>query len=494
MASADGSTSSVETCDVCIVGAGITGLNALFVASQYLGRGQRVILVDRRPRAGGMWVDTYPYVRLHQPHPMFTAGNIPWTLGEKPGYLATKTEALNHLEHCLNVIKRDVSVTELFGWTAVSHDETSAGVLVHCRSSEGESLTIDAKRLINAHGYRIDPNNPLVLSSARVNSVSPDSCDVRSGAMADDGAPVWVVGGGKTGMDTAHALIERYPGREVNLVAGSGTYFGRRDRLFPGGAGRWWRGTQIGVVARRTALRFDGTNESEVAEWYRKKYATWVTPTARNYMLGILSDAESKTIAAGMNSVVMDHLVDVLDRDGTTEMVFRTGATKPVEPGSWIVNCTGYVMRKDVPYEPFVSCGGAVLSIQTRSAALHLSSFAGYFLTHLLFLNLLRDTELCELDLQEMQKKSKVALPYVMFSLVQHNISVMGDCLPGRVFGECGLDFDLWYPYPRRLVGSAPFLLKHRRERAQHRRTLETVRQRFDVRCGPLPTNGSRQT
>jgi hypothetical protein len=93
-----------------------------------------------------------------------------------------------------------------------------------------------------------------------------------------------------------------------------------------------------------------------------------------------------------------------------------------------------------------------------------------------------------------MQKKSKVALPYVMFSLVQHNISVMGDCLPGRVFGECGLDFDLWYPYPRRLVGSAPFLLKHRRERAQHRRTLETVRQRFDVRCGPLPTNGSRQT
>src|SRR3978361_48000 len=73
MAAADGSTSSVETCEVCIVGAGVTGLNALFVASQYLRRGQRVILVDRRRRAGGMWVDTYPYVRLHQPHPMFTA-------------------------------------------------------------------------------------------------------------------------------------------------------------------------------------------------------------------------------------------------------------------------------------------------------------------------------------------------------------------------------------------------------------------------------------
>lgn len=47
----------VETCDVCIVGAGLAGLNALFVASQYLSRDQKVILVDRRGRAGGMWVD-----------------------------------------------------------------------------------------------------------------------------------------------------------------------------------------------------------------------------------------------------------------------------------------------------------------------------------------------------------------------------------------------------------------------------------------------------
>ena len=74
--------SAVETCDVCIVGAGIAGLNALFVASQYLSRDQKVVLIDRRERVGGMWVDTYPYVRLHQPHPMFTAGNIEWTLGQ----------------------------------------------------------------------------------------------------------------------------------------------------------------------------------------------------------------------------------------------------------------------------------------------------------------------------------------------------------------------------------------------------------------------------
>ena len=73
---------AVESCAVCIVGAGVAGLNALFVASQYLSHDQKVVLIDRRERVGGMWVDTYPYVRLHQPHPMFTAGNIKWTLGQ----------------------------------------------------------------------------------------------------------------------------------------------------------------------------------------------------------------------------------------------------------------------------------------------------------------------------------------------------------------------------------------------------------------------------
>lgn len=97
---------AIERCDLCIVGAGIAGLNALFVASRYLSRDQRVILVDRRHRVGGMWVDTYPYVRLHQPHGLFTAGNIKWTLGRERSYLATKPEVLDHFDHCLDVIKQ----------------------------------------------------------------------------------------------------------------------------------------------------------------------------------------------------------------------------------------------------------------------------------------------------------------------------------------------------------------------------------------------------
>ena len=90
---------SNQTYDLCVVGAGIAGLNALFVASQYLSGGQRIALVDSRPRVGGMWVDTYPYVRLHQPHPFFTAGNIEWTFGKDPSHLATKAEVLDRAGH-----------------------------------------------------------------------------------------------------------------------------------------------------------------------------------------------------------------------------------------------------------------------------------------------------------------------------------------------------------------------------------------------------------
>ena len=183
--------SAVEHCDVCIVGTGIAGLNALFVASRYLSRDQKVILVDRRERVGGMWVDTYPYVRLHQPHPMFTAGNIKWTLGKDRAYLATKGEVLDHFAHCLDVIKQRVRVDEFFGWEMESDDETDGVVRIRCRSSDGRILVVETKRLIKAYGIGVMPNDPLKISSARVQSVSPDFCDMRGDDMRTNDTPVW---------------------------------------------------------------------------------------------------------------------------------------------------------------------------------------------------------------------------------------------------------------------------------------------------------------
>jgi thioredoxin reductase len=477
----------VQECDVCIVGAGIAGLNALFVASRYLTRDQRIVLIDRRARVGGMWVDTYAYVRLHQPHSMFTAGNIGWTLGKEPGHLATKGEVLDHFEHCLRVIKEQVHVDEYFGWDFQSHDEVDGVVRVTCKSSDGQVMVVEAKKLIKASGLGVTPNDPLEVSSTRVHSVSPDYCDVRSGDMLASDTPVWIIGGGKTAMDTAHALITTYPGREVNLVAGRGTFFSNRDTLFATGLRRWWGGTLGATLATEMGKRFDGTNESEVQGWFRSNYGTYMTPEADNFALGVLSEAENRTISKGLNDVVMDYLEDAVDTNGTTELVFRSGSRKTIQPGSWIMNCTGYVNPSlEYSYEPYVSASGAVVSIQPSSWTLHLPSFGGYFLTHLLFLDKLTEVPLYEVDLFDLRQKSNVIFPYVLFALVQHNFSLMFDNVPSRVFSENGLNFDTWYPTARRLPSTAKFVLTHRKERERARRTLDTVRERFDMRCGPL--------
>src|SRR3954454_15163482 len=54
----------IET-DYLVVGAGASAMaftDALLAASD-----SRVVLVDRRHRPGGHWLDAYPFVRLHQP-------------------------------------------------------------------------------------------------------------------------------------------------------------------------------------------------------------------------------------------------------------------------------------------------------------------------------------------------------------------------------------------------------------------------------------------
>ncbi|WP_280275895.1 FAD-dependent oxidoreductase [Nocardia wallacei] len=483
------STGEVERCDVCIVGAGVAGLNALSVASKYLSRDQKVVLIDRRPRPGGMWVDTYPYVRLHQPYRFFTVGDLGWELDANPSYLATKEEVLGHLTRCLDILSRRVRLETHFGVEFESCTEAAGRVRAITRSIDGKTRVIEAGRLIKAYGCQIVPNEPLPLSSARINSVSPDYCDLRHGGLKSSATPVWVVGGGKTAMDTVKMLVSEYPGREINLVTGSGTYFMRRDRMFPEGIRKWWAGDEPIGLFSRLANRFDGANEEDMVAMFRDNYCTRLTPDASNFLFSYLSDAEAETIAAGLTTIVVERLVDAVDRGNVTELVFRDGSTRPVPHGSWVVNCTGYLLAREHPYEPYASASGAVLSIQQRSATLQPVTVQSYFMTHLMFLDRLRDAPLYELDVEELRRKANRVLPYALMALNQHNFSVIADSVPMKAFLDCGVDVSRWYPIPRRLINAAQFLRTHRRDRDHHSRTLETVRERFDVRCGRLGTN-----
>jgi hypothetical protein len=479
------------SCDLCILGAGVAGLNALFAATRYLSRDRKVVLVDRRPSPGGMWHSVYDYVRLHQPHPSFTAGNTPWTLGKDPNHLATRSEIIAHLQHCLEVLRQRVTLDERFGYEYRAHDEAGAAadeVLVLCDATSpvAPPLRIKAKKLVKAFGYDVQVKQPLPLSSNQVRSVSPDTDDVLGDEMAASRAPVYIAGGGKTAMDTAHALITRFPDKQVSLLIGKGTMFTCRDRLFPPGLKRWWAGsTPLGTFLD-VARRFDGHNEVEALAYFRSKYAIALVPDADRFMFGTLGEDENAAIAAGAHEIIKDYLTDVVDRDGRPTLVLRSGESRPLEPGSVIVNCTGYVTRDPGPYEPYASQSGKVISIQSSSTIHVLSTCSAYLLVHLSYLDQLARLPLYELDLPSLSQASREASTIGIVAHMIYNMGLILDAVPRKVLAEFGTDVGRWFPAPRRLVDLIR-LVQYRKQNPDHmRRSLDALRERFAIRCGPL--------
>jgi hypothetical protein len=115
-----------------------------------------------------------------------------------------------------------------------------------------------------------------------------------------------------------------------------------------------------------------------------------------------------------------------------------------------------------------------------------LTSFMGYFMAHMMFAGKLGDTPLYELDLSALLERARPAMPYVAATLGMYNLSLMSDALPGRTFLQCGLDFDRLSPAPYRFAATVAFAARHKRDRPHHQHALDTVRERFDIRCGPL--------
>ncbi len=391
-----------------------------------------------------------------------------------------------------SAIKKDVTVVELLGHELVSDEEVGDQVRVVCRDADGHSVTVVADRLIKASGFAVETNPALTLTSAAIHSVSPDFCDMRDGVIAGDSAPVWVVGGGKTAMDTALALIAAQPGRSINLLAGSGTFFARRDYFFATGGARWWRRVLTDRFITWLADEFDGTNGQQVLDTAHRKFGVSVTERADRFVYGMLSDDEAQRVRSGLDRVRLDYFSDVVDTGAGPELRLRSGECLLLEPGSWIVNCTGYLNGKEgYVAEPYVSASGRTVVIG-RTPMFGFSSFAGYFLTHLAFLDKITTVPLYQLDGDALLLKSKPAFSVATATLVQYNLGLTLDAVPAKVFSTFGLDFNRWYAAPRTLVDTIRFVAAHKRKRPRYRASLDTLAEHYGVRCGPVVPAGLR--
>lgn len=477
-------------CELCILGAGVAGLNALFAASRQLQGHQQIVMVDRRAAPAGMWRDVYSYVRLHQPHPMFTAGNIAWQGQSDPAHLADKREVVDHLQHCFDVLAARTQLTPRFGHEYLGHDDSGTGALpvtVHLRRLEdGAEVTVRARRLIKAFGYDIETNEPLKLSSKAVLSLSPDHCDLLGPEVTQAAGDVYVIGGGKTGMDTAHKLVRHSPGSSVRLLIGAGTMFSNRDTIAPRGLRRYWGGAPALEAFLDVAACFNGRNEVEAMALFRRKYGVSLDDDCRRFVFGVLSERENDEIRRGVREIIRDHLVDIVDGSDGPEMLLRSGARRAVKPGSVVLNATGYLKPDRRAYEPYLSTTGNVLSIQPTSAVHFLSSQAAYFLSHLFLADKLAGLPLYEVDATQLRDASRDAFPAAMMTHMLHNTSIIIKNLPRWVLDENGLNTMLVFPKHRRLLTIARFIRFLKRHPDHLPKSLDVVRERFGVRLGPI--------
>ena len=89
-------------CDYLVIGSGATGM--AFVDELIHGsRNIKVILVDKRSKPGGHWVDAYPFVRLHQPAAYYGVNSR--ALESSGADLASKAQILAYYELVMEDLK-----------------------------------------------------------------------------------------------------------------------------------------------------------------------------------------------------------------------------------------------------------------------------------------------------------------------------------------------------------------------------------------------------
>lgn len=278
--------------DYLVVGAGATGM--AFTDSVLAASDATVAIVDRRDRPGGHWVDSYPFVRLHQPANFYGvtsedlgSGAIDST-GFNAGFynLASGPEVVAYYDRVMHHRFLPTGRVRYLALSEVDGDGRIVSLL------NGDRLDVDA-------GCVVDGS----YSQMRLPSTHPPSYAVTEGATcvpvnllprhATDFDDFVVVGSGKTGMDACCWLLQHGvdPAR-IRWVTPRDSWVLNRANFQPGheNIGRWCTSLADQAEAAATATSIDDLfAQLEAADEVRRIDPT-VTPTA--YHCAILSDGE----------------------------------------------------------------------------------------------------------------------------------------------------------------------------------------------------------
>src|SRR5262245_53993280 len=201
----------VET-DYLVVGAGASGM--AFTDTLVAHTDAEVVLLDRRHRPGGHWLDAYPFVRLHQPSAYYgvdsraLGSNRIDEHGPNAGFYE-RASAPEICDYYLRVLAEHLLPTGRvrFIGTSEYHGDNGVGHLVTSLLDGSEILVKPRRKVVDATYVQSE----IPLRHIPGFTVEPGVTLVPPNGLVDLGEPAerfTVVGAGKTAMDTCVWLLE----------------------------------------------------------------------------------------------------------------------------------------------------------------------------------------------------------------------------------------------------------------------------------------------
>ena len=200
----------VET-DYLVVGAGASGM--AFADALVAHAGAEVVLVDRRHRPGGHWLDAYPFVRLHQPSAYYGVESRPLggdridEHGPNAGFYE-RASAAEICEYYSRVLEEHLLPTGRVRFVAMSDHRANGDEHLVVSLLDGSEVVVKPRlKVVDATYVQSEiPSRhvPGFTVEAGVRLVPPnDLVD-----LAEPAGRFTVVGAGKTAIDTCVWLLE----------------------------------------------------------------------------------------------------------------------------------------------------------------------------------------------------------------------------------------------------------------------------------------------
>jgi hypothetical protein len=359
--------SQIET-DYLVVGAGAIGMG--FVDSLIEHSDADVVMLDRRHRPGGHWVDAYPFVQLHQPSITYGVNSTPLgddrveTTGREAGFYerATGTEICAYFDEVMRERFLASGRVQFFPMSNYLGNGAFQSRL------SGDEVDVTVRRAVVDATYmatRVPASDPPPFA------VSDDVTCLPIGALTNlTQAPAGyvIVGGGKTAMDAVTWLLDQgVPPSELTWIRPADSWLLNREFFQPGvGVVH----TFEGVVTELEAIAECDASEQVYARLEEHGVVQRIDPTvAPRILRGATASAGELELMRQVENVVRLGHVKRIDRD----VITLEGGTIPTTPGHVHVHCAAPGLA-DNPPTPIFEDGHLTLQPVTR---LSLSLSAG---------------------------------------------------------------------------------------------------------------------